>query len=75
LKLEESQRLAHGRARHAQILDHAVLGVELRAGPEAPAPDLAHELARDADGGAFGIPLPAHAVVVSTSSSRWRSDN
>jgi hypothetical protein len=63
LELEKSQRLAHGAACHAELLDHAMLGSELRSGPEAPTPDLAHELAGDAGCGAFGISLSAHPLL------------
>jgi hypothetical protein len=52
-----------------------VLGGEWRPGSEAPAPDLVHELAGDANRGAFGISLPGHAIVVSAVPSRWRLDN
>jgi hypothetical protein len=63
LELEKSQRLAHGAARYTELLDHAMLGSELRSGPEAPTPDLADELAGDAGCGAFGISLSAHPLL------------
>ena len=65
LELEEAERLPHGGARHAELLDHPVLGGELRAGSQAPAPDLADELPGDADGGALGLSLSAHPLDVS----------
>jgi hypothetical protein len=75
LELEKSQRLAHGGTRHAEFLNHPVFGGELRPGSKPPAPDLAHEPAGDADGGAFGMSLSAHPVDASSLRSRWRLNN
>ncbi len=62
LELEEAERLPDGGTCHSELLHHPMLGVELRARPQAPAPDLAHELPGDANGGAFLGPLCPHAV-------------
>jgi hypothetical protein len=50
-----------------------MLGGELRSGSEAPTSDFAHELAGDADCGAFGVSLSSQRLGTSPLRFRWRS--